>query len=150
MAFQVGGAIQPQVVNLTASASLSAKDHAFRTVTLNAAAGMTVTLPVATGSGDVYRIILGTTVTSNNYVIQAADASNVLTGFASLLQDGADTAVHFEAAADSDTITMNGTTKGGLKGTFVDLVDIATNTFAVKLIGAATGTEATPFSAAVS
>jgi hypothetical protein len=51
----------------------------------------------------------------------------------------------FEAGADTDRINMNGTTTGGLKGTKIELEDIATDTWQVHLVGAATGTEATPF-----
>jgi hypothetical protein len=136
-------------INLTASATLN-PFHGGTVVTLNAAAGLTVTLPAATGTGRMYRIVIGTTVTSNNYVVQVADATDVFIGNVVLGQDAADTAVLFECAADSDTITMNGTTKGGLKGDIITLVDVASNTWHLSMIGAATSTEATPLSAAVS
>ena len=45
---------------------------------------------------------------------------------------------------------MNGSTTGGIAGDIVELEDIATNLWSVKVLGSATGTEATPFSAAVS
>ena len=35
-----------------------------------------------------------------------------------MAQDSGDTVVGWETASDSDTITMNGTTKGGIKGDF--------------------------------
>jgi hypothetical protein len=136
-------------INLTASTTLSGT-HAGTVITANAAAGMTLTLPAASGSGRVYDIIVGTTVTSNNLIVQVANASDVMTGTALLAQDAADTAVHFETAATSDTITMNGSTKGGIKGDRIRLQDVAANLWSVQVIGSATGTEATPFSAAVS
>jgi hypothetical protein len=72
-------------------------------------------------------------------------------GHAWLTQDSADTVVAFETAATSDTITLNGTTKGGAGiGDYVELIDIAANQWAVRVFSKATGTEATPFSAAVS
>ena len=64
--------------------------------------------------------------------------------------DAGDTIVAFETAAASDTITMNGTTTGGLVGDRILLKDIAAGFWQVQVIGAATGTEATPFSATVS
>jgi hypothetical protein len=73
-----------------------------------------------------------------------------MTGGAWLSQDSADTVVMFETAADSDTITANGSTKGGIKGESIELIDMASNTWWVRVMGSATGTEATPFSAAVS
>jgi fructose-specific component phosphotransferase system IIB-like protein len=55
----------------------------------------------------------------------------------------------WEAASDSDTITMDGSTTGGIVGDRVELVDVAENVWAVNGIIQQTGTEATPFSAAV-
>jgi hypothetical protein len=137
-----------QPKNFTASATLTASD-AGTVLTVNAAAGLTLTLPDASGTGRAYEIIIGTTVTSNNVVIQVANASDVMTGVAILGQDAADTAVLFETASTSDTITLNGTTKGGIKGDRIYLKDIASDLWYVSMIGSATGTEATPFSAAV-
>lgn len=141
----------PAVVDLTAATYTATQANQSEGImTLNRAAGITVTLPAATGTGDTYTYIVGTTVTSNSYKIQAASASDIMTGFAKVLQDGGDTAVHFETASDTDTITMNGTTTGGLKGAKVVLMDIGTGLWHVDFISAGTGTEATPFSAAVS
>lgn len=120
-----------------------------KVTTLNAAAGLTATLPAATGSGARYEFFIGTTVTSNNVVIQVANANDTMSGVAMLLQDAADTIAAFETASTSDTITMNGTTKGGILGDFITLIDVAANKWYVKVVASATGTEATPFSAAV-
>lgn len=138
------------LVNLTAATlTVTANEHAGRVITVNRAAGSTVTLPAATGSGNRYEFIVGTTVTSNNLVIQVV-GNDIMTGLATFAADGGDTLVGFETAADSDTITMNGSTKGGIKGDRIELIDIAADTWFVRVVGSATGTEATPFSAAVS
>lgn len=143
--------VAPSVISITTSTvSLTAAEHHGKTVVLNRAAGVTATLPAATGSGAKFRLIVGTTVTSNNDIVQVANASDVMTGLALLAQDSADTVVGFEAASTSDTITMNGSTKGGIKGDLIEIEDIAENLFHVRVVGSATGTEATPFSAAVS
>ena len=126
-----------------------ASQHTGAALILNRSAGITVTLPAATGSGARFHFIVGTTVTSNNDVIQVV-GNDIMTGGAWLAQDAADTVVMFETAADSDTITMNGSTKGGIKGDSIELIDIAADTWWVRLMGSATSTEATPFSAAVS
>lgn len=139
-----------QPITLTASATLNRKVHAGAIVNASAAAGMTLTLPASTGKGDKYTIRVHTTVTSNNLIIQVANATDVMTGGAWLAQDAADTVVMFEAASTSDTITMNGSTKGGIKGDLIELVDAAAGEWQVRVMGSATGTEATPFSAAVS
>ena len=134
--------------NFTASATLKRSD-ADTVLTVNAAAGLTLTLPAAAGTGDTYTIVIGTTVTSNSVLVKVANASDTMRGVAVVAQDAGDTAVAFEAGATADTITMNGSTLGGLLGDRIILTDVATILWSVNIIAAATGTEATPFSATV-
>jgi len=115
----------------------------------NRAAGITYTLPAASGSGMKFTFYTLTTITSNNLIIQAASASDIMSGTAIMGQDSADTAVLWETAADSDTITMNGSTKGGIKGDSIELTDVSSGVWLVRIVGSATGTEVTMFSAAV-
>lgn len=137
--------------NLTAALlALNASTHGTpATVVVNRAAGATLTLPGASGSGVEFDIVVGTTITSNNLIVQVANASDVMAGVAVNAADGGDTAVAFETAADSDTITLNGSTKGGIKGDRIRVKDVAANLWQVNIVGAGTGTEVTPFSAAV-
>lgn len=132
-----------------ATLTVTAASHGGKVITLNRAAGITATLPAATGSGVEFRFFCGTTVTSNNNIIQVV-GDDIMAGAAIVAQDGGDTVVVFETAADSDTITCNGSTKGGIKGDWIELIDVAADTWFVRCTLTATGTEATPFSAAVS
>ena len=138
------------LVAVAANATMTAADNAGRTMLLNVATGATVTLPAASGSGNVYKFFVQTTVTSNNYIVQVANASDTMSGVAIVANDTDNSASIFETAADTDTITMNGTTTGGILGADIELHDVATNKWHVVVRGSATGTEATPFSAAVS
>lgn len=128
----------------TATATLTDYEAGGLTV-VNRAAGSTITLPDATGSGYKYTI---TTIVdqTGDLVIQAPDASNVMQGIAMTDMTG----VIFATADTTDTITLNGTTKGGLKGARVELIDVAADTWNVLVMSEASGTEVTPFSAAVS
>lgn len=138
-------------VNVTdATYTFSSKPYDDKIITLNRAAGVTVTLPAATGSRARYRFIVGTTVTSNSDKIQVANATDVMAGFAIQSQDAGATLQMFEAGASDDTITMNGSSTGGIRGDVVEVIDIAAGVWAVDVRLAGTGTEATPFSAAVS
>jgi hypothetical protein len=138
-------------VHTETGATLTVTADAFvgNRIVLSRAAGVTATLPAATGSGNRYEFIVGVTPTSNSHKIQVT-GNDVMAGFAQVAQDSGDTTVMFETAADSDTITLNGSTTGGLRGARVLCDDIAADLWAVQVISAATGTEATPFSAAVS
>ena len=136
-------------VNSTVTAStltVTQADYNGQTINLSRAAGITVTLPAATGTNAVYTFVVSTTVTSNSYKIQVANSTDVLNG--NLLVSGA-TGTTFGSLPASDTITMNGTTTGGVAGSYVQVTDIASGVFLVTgaLIGS--GTVATPFSAAV-
>lgn len=138
-------------VTITSDETITFHEHAGRLLRLSNAAGLTITLPNATGSGAKYRFLVATTVTSNNIVIKAARAADSFTGSAELFQDSADTIAQFPAVAGtSDTITLNGTTKGGIVGMVIEIEDEKSGGFLVSVRGEATGTEATPFSATVS
>ena len=132
----------------TASATLTRSDAA-TILTVNAAAGLTLTLPAAAGLGDMFRIFIGTTVTSNSVIIKVANSSDIMAGLALSAADGGDTVNGWETASTSDTITLNGTTTGGIKGDYIELVDCAANTWATLVRSSSTGTEATCFSATV-
>lgn len=139
------------VIAATASTlAIRADAHAGIPIVLDRAAGIAVTLPAATGSGAAYEFLLKTTVTSNSTTIKVANATDVMVGNAITAQDSGDTLVMFEAGATADTITWNGTTTGGLAGAKARLVDIASGVWFAEVTSAATGTEATPFSATVS
>jgi len=136
-------------VNQTVTSSTLAVTKALyngQTINLSRAAGIVVTLPAATGTNAVYTFVVSTTVTSNSYKIQVANSTDVING--NLLVSGA-TGTTFGTLPASDTITMNGSTTGGLAGSYVQITDVATGVFLVTgaLIGS--GTVATPFSAAV-
>lgn len=139
-----------QPITLTASTSINRKSHAETMLNISAAAGLTLTLPASEGKGAKYRFFVRTTVTSNTVVIQVANATDVMQGTAIFAADGGDTGVLFETASTSDTITMNGSTRGGIIGDFIELEDVAAGFWSVRMVAQGTGTEATPFSAAVS
>lgn len=145
-----GGVNPGSPVAITANTTLTKASHAGRLLVFNDADGATLTLPAATGSGDRYRFYVGVTVTSVSDKIAVANASDIMAGVIFGAQDGGDTVVGWETAADSDTITLNGSTTGGLKGDYIELEDAKANLWRVTGHIAQTGTEATPFSAAVS
>ena len=138
------------IKTITASLTMDTGNSG-QTIIIDAAAGLTCTLPTATGSGNVYRFLLKTTVTSNNVVVQVNNSTDAFVGFNNVISDdaGGPAKGFIASAASDDTITLNGTTKGGYAGDFIEVLDIASGLFSVQIYGKATGTEATPFSAAV-
>lgn len=138
------------VAPVTAAKVLTEQDAGPKAITLNAAAGQAITLPAATGSGNIYRLFVGTTITSNNTTIKVANGTDTMVGRAIVTQDAGDTVVGFEASGAHDTITLNGSTTGGIKGDIIMVEDVAAGLFHVDLRLSGTGAEVTPFSATVS
>lgn len=145
--------VSSDLVAAGSALTLTAKDHAGRTIALDTAAGSTVTLPAATGTGDKYKFLVSVTVTTNDHIVQVANATDEFAG--TILQtdtDTTDTLASYPAlvADNFDTVTMNGTTKGGLIGDVIEIVDVAAGTFAINGHINANGVVATPFGALVS
>ena len=141
------------IKSITADATLGAEDSG-KLIVLNAAdagsTAVTVTLPAATGSGQHYKIMVGTvSAMTAGYKVQVT-GDDTMDGVVMTLADGGNTVLGFETAAASDTFTMDGTTTGGVSiGDFIELIDIASNQWAISGQTTSSGTEATPFSAAV-
>lgn len=139
-----------RIVNATASTLTVTKlSHDQKIVTLNRAAGIAVTLPAATGSGNWFRFYVGTTVTSNTTTIKVV-GDDTMSGLALSAADSGASVNGWETASDTDTITFDGTTTGGILGDFVELIDVAADKWHVRVQSSSTGSEATPFSATVS
>lgn len=138
---------------ITASTyTLSQNVDAMRPVVFDRAAGTTVTLPASSGSLVTFRLFLKTTITSNNFILQVANATDVMNGSLAFMQDTgtAGLAKCWAAADNDDTITMNGSTKGGYAGTVIYVTDYASGFWVARVWGRQSSTVATPFSAAVS
>jgi len=146
--------VSGRLVTLTGDTTITEATHAGRTMLLGEVGGnalLTVTLPAATGTGNKYRFVVSV-VNTSNYVIAVADATDIMYGniFTSSTGDTPDLGQPWTTAADSDTITLNGTTTGGVAiGDWIELQDILTNGWAVTGITTTSGTEATPFSATI-
>lgn len=118
-----------------------------KTILISRAAGTAITLPAATGTQAKYTIRLATSVTSNSTTIKVANATDIMQGSAVVT---ATTPGAFYTTATSDTVTLNGSTTGGLAGSYVELTDVAAGIWLVTAVLVGSGTVATPFSATVS
>jgi hypothetical protein len=143
--------VSARLVSAGSTLSITEALHDGKTIKLDTATGSVCTLPASSGSGARFRFVVHTLATSNSHIVKVANATDVFYGFAHVAQDSGDTSVTFETGADSDTVTLNRTTTGSTqKGEWIEVEDIATGVWAVRMQIAATGTEATPFSATVS
>lgn len=170
-----GGALKLAGVDVTASIASKANDAAryvaagaTKTLTvaannnqvikLDTLAGSVVTLPAATGSGAKFKFLVTVLATSASHKIQVANNADFMIGIINGTRvDSGDAVLGFPAAnsgtvaTNSDTITLNRTTTGSVTvGEWIDVEDVAANTWAVNGMLSATGAAfATPFTAAV-
>lgn len=131
---------------------LTEQDHAGRLGIFDIAAGVTVTLPRATGSGAIYRFAVKTTVTSVNDIIKVSNTDDLMIGKITSSLVGTPTTVNgwqSVLASAFDTITLNGTTTGGIAGDYIEITDVAEGFFIVAGETFQSAGGATPFSATV-
>jgi hypothetical protein len=144
-------ALKPTVVTAS-TLTLNYSLHNDGIVVINRAAGCTVTLPAATGSGARFRVMVGTTISSGSFKLQVANASDTMAGhITTSIATGAAGADFGEALTGTDdTITCNGTTTGGIAGSYIEAEDVAANLWRINgaLIGS--GSVTSSVSAAVS
>jgi hypothetical protein len=132
-----------QPIVLTTTTTIDRDSHVDTICVLDRAGGFVTTLPASTGKGDVYRFYVKTTVTADMTI--AAAGTDILQGAVAVSTDIGGTVVL--ATATSDKLTMNGSTTGGLLGSYVEVKDVLAGTWHVSGALISTGTEATPFSA---
>lgn len=167
-----GGALQIGGTDLTANIKALANDagryvaggstialtaaNNKQTVRLDTLTGTVATLPAATGSGIKIKFLVTVLATSNSHKVQVANASDFMVGVIAGVSDDPATVKGWIAAnsgtvaTNSDTITLNRSTSGSVSvGEWFTVEDVAANTWAVEGMITQTGTEITPFSAAV-
>ena len=144
----------PDIVTLTATGAITNATHSGRTLLMGEVGGnaaATFTLPAATGSGAIFKFIVSV-VNTSNYKIQVT-GNDTIDGQLMITDADGTAATSFVTAATTDTITLNGsTTGGGAIGDYVELIDIASDQYALSgmLTCAAGSNIATMMSAAVS
>ncbi len=142
--------ISARIVTLAVTTAITEAAHEGRTIVMTGAgAARTFTLPAATGSGGRYRFVVGE-VNTSNYLIKAAAGTQLFKGMIigqSATDSATDAARTWTAGSTDDTITLNGTTTGGVKlGDWIEFEDCAATLWAVRGFITQSGSEATPFS----
>jgi hypothetical protein len=89
------------------------------------------------------------TGTDGSKVIKVGSTLDNMTGVCIVNATSTAEANGFLTTATDDTITLNNTTQGGIKGTIVEIEDVAANLYLVKVVNSMSGSIATPFSASV-
>ena len=152
-------------VEITSSTTLNPVDHGGRIISVGGslAANVTLTLPTintsanssssgpgndpntANNEGVVYTIWVPTTISTSSLKI-GTDGTDKYVGYVlSIDSDTSDATRGFGAGATNDFINFNGTTTGGVAGTWVQIFAIAALKYMVTGVAVGSGTVATPF-----
>lgn len=131
---------------------LELKDGDRKLVKLTVQSGQAFTLPFATGKGSCYRLFLEKSITSNTNTIVVQSGNNAKTGaqdaimgYAGIGLAAGTGALQFSTST-AHTITLNGTTQGGLAGSYIELEDADVGIWRVAADLNGSGTIVTPFS----
>lgn len=140
--------VSTRIVNCTASTlTVTEAAHDGKTIVLDRAAGIAVTLPVA-APGLKFRFVVKTTFTGASSIKSVA-GTDIMIGRAIMGNDTNDAIVSWQsvAASTNDTIDLLGTgnSTGGMAGQTIDIEGLAANLWYVSIVGDAAGTEASPF-----
>lgn len=117
-------------------------------VRLNRAGGQAIVLPFATGKGGMFRLYVETTYTSNA-TLAVQSGNNPKTGATDKVYGTATitgTTPGTFAATAAGTVTLNGTTTGGLHGSYIEIEDVDVGEWRIEANLLGSGTAATPFS----
>ena len=153
------------VVDITTSTTLSPEAHGGRIISVGGslAAALTLTLPainvstnpVTSGPGQdpntinnegvVYTIWVPTTISTSSLKIGTDGTDKFVGSLISVDTDTSGAVVGFTAASTNDFINLNGTTTGGVAGTWIQIVAIAANKYMVNGLLNGSGVVATPF-----
>ncbi len=139
-----------RLIDATAALTVTQLLHDGKTILLDAAGGLTCTLPGATGSGARYKFVVKT-VSTTGYIIKTGDQggadTDIIQGQITTLITTSATGKAWAAATNSNTITLNGTTSGGVDvGDTLLLEDIASGVYSVFGSIMSSGVMITPFS----
>jgi hypothetical protein len=153
------------VVEISASTTLDPVAHAGRILSVGGslAANVVLTLPtintsansITSGPGQdpntvnnegvTYTIWVPTTISTSSLKI-GTDGTDKFVGTLLMVDtDSSGATVGYTAASSNDFINLNGTTTGGVAGSFVQIFAIAANKYVVTGVLNGSGTVATPF-----
>ncbi len=140
--------VSTRIVNVTTTPlAVTEALHSGKTLVLDKADGLAITLPAA-AAGLKFRFIVKTTFSSASS-IKSVSGADIMIGYALMGNDSDNTVVRWPsiAADTADTIDLLGTANstGGMAGQEIEIEGLAANLWFVKIVGDAAGTEATPF-----
>ena len=156
------------IVSITSSTTLNPTAHAGRILTVGGtlAANVTLTLPTintsanpsssgpgndpntANNEGVVYTIWVPTTIATSSLKIGTDGTDKFIGTILGVDTDSSNALVAYTAGASDDFINFNGTTTGGVAGSWVQIVAIDALKYMVQGVALGSGVVATPFATA--
>lgn len=141
----IQGMGQVLVAAATTTLTLTPALHAGKVVLIQSTGGLTITPAPATGTGNTYYVCVITTISGGSLLIdyKLGAAADLIQGTVAI---GATTGGVFSSATNSNLVTFNATTTGGIIGTWFSWIDLALNKNVImdgSVVGS--GTAGSPF-----
>jgi hypothetical protein len=133
------------VVTVTTATYALPTDVTGTVVYLARSAGSTVTLPDDPATGTTVDFVVSTDSTTGSYIVETS-GGGFLMGYANVSKSGSTTIFSPNALGSDTTVTMNGTTTGGLVGTDFSMTYVGSDQWNVRGNFWGSGALATPFS----
>ena len=153
------------VVNVTSSTALTVAAHAGKIITAGGtlAANLTITLPAINVSaysnvsgpgadgnspnnqGAVFTIFVPTTVATSTLKIVTDGTDKFVGSILTVDTDSSGAMAGFAPASSNDAINLNGSTTGGVAGSYIQITALSSAKYMVQGVVNCTGSPATPF-----
>jgi hypothetical protein len=153
------------VINITASTTLTVEQHAGKVITVGGtiASNIVLTLPAVNttatpnsagpgqdpnnpnNQGAVFTIFVPTTIATSSVKIGTNGTDKYVGSILTIDTDSSGAMAGFAPAAANDFINLNGSTTGGVAGSYIQITALSSAVYMVQGVVNCTGTPATPF-----
>jgi hypothetical protein len=153
------------VVNVTASTTLTVAAHAGKVITVGGtiASNIVITLPTINttatpnsagpgsdpnnpnNQGAVFTFFVPTTIATSSVKIGTDGTDKYKGSILTVDTDSSGAMAGFAPAASNDFINLNGSTTGGVAGSYIQITSLSATTYMVNGVVLCTGNPATPF-----
>lgn len=153
------------IVNITASTTLNVADHAGKILTVGGtiASNIVLTLPAINttsnpnysgpgtdpntqnNQGAVFTIFVPTTIATSSVKIGTNGTDKYIGSILTIDTDSSGAMAGFAPGATNDFINLNGSTTGGVAGSYIQITALSSAAYMVQGVVNCTGSPATPF-----
>jgi hypothetical protein len=139
--------LSARIINTTATElAVTLASHSDKIVVVDSSSPIAVTFPAASGTGAKYTFLINTAATATGHTFTLGTL-DVYKGAAHVASTSTDKVDSFLTTATDDKLTLNGTTKGGISGDRIEIIDSKLSVYQITAWLCGSGTIETGFTA---